>query len=524
MKKLFLVFFLLLTACTPKEEPVTRKTVDELRELLKDADASDFTKDVSTAYSLFPIAFADSNGDNIGDIQGIIGQLDYLNDNDPTTDTDLGIDAVWFNPLYPSDTYHKYDIKDYKAIDPSFGTLDDFKELVSEMHKRGIKIILDMVFNHTSDTHPWFTQGISGKSPFDEYYMIKTKIKMSDYPGNAGWYGKNSRMYFAGFWNEMPDLNAESDLVREELHSVLDFWMDLGVDGFRYDAVTQIYAVNEYPTGTQLLQLSKQYWMEMKAYVESKNKAVYTVGEAWVSAISASSYAIGFDSLFNFDLATGIINTVKNGSSANFLDNYINGQKLYDSKTDHYVDAIFLTNHDQNRIMSEVSGDIDTAKMAASILFTLPGIPFVYYGEELGMKGMKPDEHIREGFKWNDTTMPPVADWVFNQYNQSTPSYEEQVNDPNSMFTHYRTLIKLRKNSEVLRFGDLQKIDSNFKFIAFSRTYNGKTLIIVHNVSNTQQSFTLPQEGTVLYTHKTVTVTGTQADFAPQSTLILEVN
>jgi alpha-amylase len=300
--------------------------------------------------------------------------------------------------------------------------------------------------------------------------------------------------------------------------------MDLGVDGFRYDAVTQVYALNEYPKGTQLLQLSKQYWMEMKEFVESKNKSVYTVGEAWISANMASSYAAGFDSLFNFDLAVGILTAVKNGSSANFIDNYVNGQNLFSTKTDHYVDAIFLTNHDQNRIMSEVSGDKEKAKLAANILFTLPGIPFVYYGEELGMSGIKPDEHIREPFVWNDGIVPPMADWVSNQYNKDTPSYEDQVNDPNSMFTLYRTLIALRKTSEVLRFGDLKKIDSTYKFIAFSRTYNDKTWLIIHNVSNTAQTFTLSSEGTVIYTHNKVTLTGTQADFDPQSTLILEVN
>jgi len=524
MKKTLVVFLLLLSACTPKIDPVTRKTVEELEVLLKEADASDFSQAVSTAYSLFPIAFADSNGDNKGDLQGVISKLDYLNDNDPSTTTDLGIDAVWFNPIYPSDTYHKYDINDYKAIDKDFGTMDDFKQLIAEAHNRGIRIILDMVFNHSSDTNPWFTQGIAGKSPFDEYYMIKTKIKMSDYPSNQGWYGKNSRMYFAGFWNEMPDLNAESDLVRTELKGVLDFWMALGVDGFRFDAVTQVYALNEYPKGTQLLALSKQYWMEMKEYIESKDKTVYTVGEAWVGANLAASYAAGFDSLFNFDLAVGILTAVKNGSSANFIDNYLNGQNVFETKTDHYVDAIFLTNHDQNRIMSEVSGDKAKAKLAANLLFTLPGIPFVYYGEELGMSGIKPDEHIREPFVWNNSTQPPMADWVSNQYNKDTPTYEEQVSDPDSMFQLYRALIALRKSSEVLRFGDLKKIESSYKFVAFSRTYNNKTWLVIHNVSASEQQFTLPQSGTVVYTHKTVTLNGSQATFAPQSTLIIEVN
>jgi len=524
MKKIIVVVLLLLTGCTPKVEPVLRKTVKELQVLLKDANADKFTQSVSTAYSLFPIAFADSNGDNKGDLQGIISKLDYLNDNDPSTKTDLEIDAVWMNPIFPSNTYHKYDVDDYRAIDKDFGTMDDFKQLLSEAHKRGIKIILDMVFNHTSDTNPWFTKGISGESPFDEYYMIKTKIKMSDYPGNTGWYGLNSRMYFGGFWNEMPDLNAENELLRTELKGILDFWMDLGVDGFRFDAVTQVYALNEYPRDTPILALSKQFWMEMKEHIESKNKDVYTVGEAWAGAILASSYASGFDSLFNFDLASGIVAAVKNGSASNFMDNYLNGKNVFKSKTDNYVDAIFLTNHDQNRIMSEVSGDLGKAKLAANILFTLPGIPFVYYGEELGMAGMKPDEHIREPFVWNKTTTPPMADWVFNQYNESTPPYDQQVNDPNSLFQLYRTLIQLRKNSEVLRYGDITKIESNSYLIAFSRSYQGKTWMILHNVSNLPQTFPLSKTGTIIYTHQSVSIDGTQASLGAQSTLILEVN
>ena len=525
MKKLILVLLLLLSACTPKVEQPKRKTVNELEEILKDANAEAFVQDVSTAYSLFPIAFADSDNNNKGDLKGIISKLDYLNDNDPTTDTDLGIDAVWFNPIYPSATYHKYDIDDYKAIDRDFGTIEDFKTLITEAHKRNIKIILDMVFNHTSDTHPWFVKGIAGTKPFDEYYMIKTQIKMSDYPGNAGWHGKNSKMYFGGFWNEMPDLNAESELVRAELRTVLDFWMALGVDGFRFDAVTQVYATNEYPKGNPNLAMSKQFWMEMKAYIESKDKDIFTVGEAWETANLAASYAAGFDSVFNFDLALGIVNAVENGSAPNLMDNYINGKAVFDAKTDHYVDAIFLTNHDQNRIMSEVSGDIDKAKLAANILFTLPGIPFVYYGEELGMKGMKPDEHIREPFVWTKGTSIPMADWVENQYNKTTPSYEEQVLDQNSMFHHYRKWIALRKDNAILRFGDIQKVQTTYSLIGFTRTYESKTWLILHNVSNIEQFYTLTKSGTIIHSSKSSTsVVDLSVTLSPRSTLIMELN
>ncbi len=526
MKKFALVLLLLLSACSPKQTPSTRKTIEELELALKETSADAFAQEVSTVYSLFPIAFADSNGDSKGDLQGVISKLDYLNDNDPSTNTDLGIDAIWFNPIYPSDTYHKYDIKDYENIDRDFGTLDDFKLLVTQMHQRGIKIILDMVFNHTADNHPWFQQAISGKIPFDEYYMIFTKRDASKYTKSAAWYGINSKIYYAGFWNEMPDLNAESELVRNELRKVIDFWMNLGVDGFRFDAAPWVYSVDEYPIGTNVLALNQQFWMEMKDYIKTKNKDIYLVGEVWLSASSAANYGKGFDALFNFDLAAGILNAVNAGSSTNFLSSYLNGMKIIKMKTDHYIDAIFLSNHDQNRVMSVLSGDLGKAKLAANILFTLPGIPYVYYGEELGMQGMKPDENIREPFVWTTGSNPPMADWVSSKYNKTTPTVDQQVNDPESMFSMYQTLIALRKNSEVLRFGDLQSLAIiSYKLIGFSRTYQGKTWIILHNIAlRDQQFYTLEKNGTPIYQHNSVSIDGLNVTLGPQSTVILEIN
>ena len=526
MKKLVLVFLLLLTACAPKQPTTNRKTIAELQVLLKGYTADAFAQDVSTAYSLFPIAFADSNNDSKGDLQGVISKLDYLNDNNPATATDLGIDAVWFNPIYPSDTYHKYDIKNYKDIDPTFGTLDDFKALVAGMHERGIKIILDMVFNHTALNHPWFQQGIAGTKPYDKYYMIFTKRDATLYTKSSAWYGINSRIYYAGFWSGMPDLNAENEAVRAELRSVIDFWMDLGVDGFRFDAAPWVYSVDEYPIGTNVLEKNQQFWMEMKEYIKSKGKNTYMVGEVWLGAQQAANYASGFDSVFNFDLALGLLNAVNDGSSTNFLSQYLNGMKIYDMKTDNYLDAIFLSNHDQNRVMSVLSGDIDKAKLAANILFTLPGIPYVYYGEELGMMGQKPDENIREPFVWTTGTNPPMADWEVSKYNKDTPTYEQQVNDPNSMFNMYRTLIALRKNSEILRYGDLKSLDIiSYKLIGFSRSYNGKTWIILHNIAlRDQQTFTLPSASAIVYQHKDVTLDGLKVTLGPQSSVIFEVN
>jgi len=525
MRKLLLIIVLVLSACAKPVEEVKRLTVEELKVLLKDTSADGFTDDVSSAYSLFPIAFADSNGDGKGDLQGIINQLDYLNDNNPETNTDLGIDAVWLNPIYPSDTYHKYDINDYKAIDPAFGTIDDFKNLITEANKRGIKIILDMVFNHTSDTNPWFLKAIGGVEPFDEYYHVYTKIKLSDYPGSVGWYGRNSRMYYAGFWIEMPDLNLESELVRNELKSVLDFWLDLGVSGFRFDAAQHVYDPNEYPKGTNLMVKNKQFWMEMKNYVKSKSPDTYLVAEIWESTSSNAPYAPGFDSLFNFELAGNIVAAVMSGNSSKLLSSYQNAMKILGTKTDHYTDAIFLTNHDQDRIMSQLDGDVDKAKLAANILFTMPGIPFIYYGEELGMQGIKPDEYIREPFIWDGTLDIPNADWEVGKYNLNLDPYSVQVSHPDSMFNTYRTLIALRKGSQVLRYGDFVSLDiSTSRVIAYSRTYNSQKWIILHNLNSSTQTVSLSEQGTIIYQHKASTFIDGVIELSPQSTLIIEVN
>jgi glycosidase len=186
---LSLLLITLLMGCVvapPAEE--TDYTVDELKELLLEYNAENFLKDVSVAYNIFPIAFADASGDNIGDLRGIIDKLDYLNDGDPNTTTDLGITAIWLNPIYPSDTYHKYDVKDYYDIDPRFGTLEDFQELVDKANERGIKIILDFVFNHSSIDHPWFRQALKGDEPYVDYYRIEKTLPVDLYPNKTGWH------------------------------------------------------------------------------------------------------------------------------------------------------------------------------------------------------------------------------------------------------------------------------------------------------------------------------------------------
>lgn len=505
MKKFILISLLFLSACSQVEPVVesTRLSIDELEIELENANADAFYVDVSTAYSLFPIAFADSDGDKHGDLVGIIEKLDYLNDNDPNTTTDLGIDAIWLNPIHPTTSYHKYDVIDYYDIDPKLGDLEDFKRLIEEAHSRGIKIILDMVFNHTSSQHPWFLKALMEEEPYFSYYNIEEKVEFSEYPGKTGWNIKNGLTYYSGFWSEMPELDVENEAVRDELKAILSFWMDLGVDGFRYDAAKHVYDTNEYPSGTPLLQLNKQFWMELRDYVKDINPDVFLIGEVWLDSNSAAPYAPGFDSLFNFDVQGKLVQTIKNEYQSNFI-NYVNDSiQKYENKSDSFVNAIFLSNHDQDRIFSQLSSSENKLRLAANLLFALPGIPFIYYGEELGMTGVKPDEKIREPFVWNRDEALPNSMWEPWVYNTKTPSYEEQVTDPNSIWSMYKDLIALRKAYPVLKDGKLEAIDfQNNRVIGLLRSDDSTKIAQISNLGSEAVDLSLDFNSSILYNNK----------------------
>ncbi len=521
MKKLLLVFLLVLSACVSKEPTVKRKTVDELAALLEGSNADKFASEVSVAYNIFPISYADSNGDGKGDLRGIIDHLDVLNDGDSMTDTDLGITAIWLNPIHPSNSYHKYDVIDYYAVDPDFGTLEDFQDLSDACEERGIKLILDIVFNHTADDNPWFIKAMAGDKVYRDYYRIEEKLTSKLYPNKTGWSFRNSLAYYASFWDQMPELNAESEAVRVEMKKILAFWMDRGVDGFRYDAAPRVYDANEYPIGTGTMELNKQFWMEMKEYVKSVNPDILLLAEVWMPASQAAPYAKGFDSMFNFDLASGIVNTVMQGYQTNFVSTYLNGKNYFTGRNANYLDSTFLTNHDQNRIMSTLSGDVAKAKLAANILFTFPGIPFIYYGEELGMTGAKPDERIREPYRWTSQSEIPNALWESWEYNLNTVPYEIQTKDESSMFSLYRRLIHLRDESPILRFGDIQGLTLSNKVLGYTRTFEGKTLTIVHNLDRFPQSVDLNVIGSILYQHGDVGFSSNKLTLQPYASVVI---
>lgn len=433
-------------------------------------------------YEIFVRSFYDSNGDGIGDFNGITQKLDYLNDGDPHTDTDLGITALWLMPIYPSPSYHGYDITDYRAVNPQYGTMDDFKHLLNEAHKRGIKIIIDFVINHTSDQHPWFINSASGPGAAKRNWYIWS----SNDPGYAGpwgqqvWYEKNGSYYYAIFWSGMPDLNYGNKDVTAEIEDIAQYWYkDIGIDGYRMDAAQYLVESGQNQANTDA---TRAWWRNFYAFQKNLDPGLMSVGEVWISTADVVPYTgKGLDYCFEFDLASALVNSVKSGNPEG-LKNKL--QEVVDSYPPLQY-GVFLTNHDQNRVMDELGQDVRKARLAAGILLTLPGIPYIYYGEEVGMLGTKPDENIRRPMQWSGDTnggFTSGTPWEalntnFNEFNVNTMSA-----DSSSLWNVYRRFIHLRAGNEALREGDYTGVESGNSYVlAYLRSTPDESLLVIHN-------------------------------------------
>ena len=399
-----------------------------------------------TTYEIFVYSFRDSNGDGIGDLNGIREKLDYI--------ADMGFDQIWLTPVHPSDTYHKYDVDDYCAIDPAFGTMEDYEALLQECHARGIHVLLDLVLNHTSDTHPWFRAATdylrtlpAGKDPvFEEcpyvWYYTFSREPMDGFVPLEGtsWY------YEARFWSEMPDLNLGNEVVREEIKNIVQFWLDKGVDGFRLDAVTSYVTAN--PDAN----------IEFLKYLTDTCKSIkpdcYLVGEAWTDRLSiANLYASGIDSLFDFPFsnAEGVIRSTLNGSykASDFVEAMKLAEQAYGEVNPNYVDAPFYTNHDMGRSAGYYAQDDGpVTKMAYALSLFMPGNSFVYYGEEIGMKGAGKDENKRAPMYWTaDASAPGMCTGPegMDDVQMKFPPLDEQMSDDLSLWRWFTEVIRVRK-------------------------------------------------------------------------------
>lgn len=440
----------------------------------------------TTWYEIFVRSFKDSDGDGIGDFRGIISQLDYLNDGDPNTSSDLGITAIWLMPIMPSPSYHGYDITDYKTVNPDYGTMEDFKDLMQACHERGIRVIIDFVVNHTSSEHPWFEAALKGDPVYKDYYVWEKEEPTSKGPwGQDPWHkGSNGEYYYGAFWGGMPDLNYHNPKVTEEVYAISDFWVqEVGVDGFRIDAARYLY---EEGWILQDSDSNVQWFKDWAKHLETLKPDIFTIGEVWAENAVIAKYADGqgMKALFAFDLAEDLKGSIFAPDPSRLIKSY--NTTLETNALNSF--GTFLSNHDQQRVASMIGNRVRKLKLAAFAYLTGPGMPFIYYGEEIGMLGNKPDEFLRTPMQWSSAVnggFSTSVPWETLNGDWEENNVEVQNNDPESLLNWYRQLINLRNTHPALNSGDYAAFSSNCRALyATLRTYGDEVVLSVINIGN----------------------------------------
>ena len=444
----------------------------------------------AVCYEIFVRSFFDSDGDGIGDFKGLTEKLDYINDGDPATQRDLGARCVWLMPIMPSPSYHGYDATDYYRVNPQYGTAEDFKRFVAEARRRGIRVLIDMVLNHASSEHPFFKEALLDPgSPYRAWWRFAPTAQGPGPWGNVAWHKNPYRdeYYYGVFWHGMPDLNYAHAPVREEAKKVASFWLrEMGVDGFRLDAIPYLVEENGRLAGTPG---THAFFREYATHVRNVNPESYTVGEVWDSVgAMLPYYPDQLDSHFGFELSNAIVQAVRGGSAKDLFAGYLRLQAALPAERW----SPFLRNHDQTRTATELGGNVARQKLAATLLLTLPGLPFVYYGEEIGMTGDKPDPRLRTPMHWTTgraagfTTGHP---WEPLQPDSNSVTVAAQDSDPGSLLNLFRRLIHLRAATPALAGGTLVPLrTSDSSVAAFVRTDAARPVLVVANLADSPRS------------------------------------
>ena len=506
-------------------------------------------RDVNAIYQIYPRSFMDANGDGVGDLRGVIDRLDYING----TEESLGIDAIWFSPIFPSPQADMgYDVSDYCDIDPLFGTLEDFKELVEKAHKKDIKVMLDFVPNHSSNEHPWFIESKKNKNgPYGDYYTWRDAKPDGSLPNNwqsifggPAWTWDDTRQqyYLHTFLKEQPDLNWDNPAVRREMQNVIRFWMELGVDGIRADAVRGLSKdpelgddpINEKWSGKptdlnkfgSLIHTHSRFWKNLFPYLREMTDVIAEFDDRIMifedypdEHFSTKEQYLGFYGInpkvsmpFNFD---GLHVQFDATSFRNFVTEF-QGMLNPDVHTPVYC----FSNHDQPRIVSRMGG-LEQARVVAFLQLTLPGLPTVYYGDELGMPNtpIRHDEirdlsafssgddsvgrdPCRTPMQWDSgehAGFSNVKPWLPVGPTLLTSNVKTQTEERDSLLALYQRLLALRARHEILRHGTYEVLDEfGANAFIFSRWHEGAHVYVALNFDSRPLNVKLPHNGRIL--------------------------
>lgn len=515
----------------------------------------------SVVYQIYPKSFKDSNGDGIGDIKGIIEKLDYLKE--------LGVNVLWISPMLesPQDD-NGYDISDYRRIYEDYGTMEDYEKMLSEAHKRDIKVLMDLVVNHTSDEHNWFIESRKSKdNPYRDYYIWKDPVNGKEpnnwggvFGGSAWEYDEKTQMYYLHlFSKKQPDLNWENEKVRREVYDMMTFWCEKGIDGFRMDVISMISKNQAFPDGEVKNGLYGDFnpycvhGPRIHEFLQEMNKEVLsrydimTVGEtSGVTIEEAQKYA-GEDRnelnmVFQFEHVEDACGDHGKWTTAkfNFRDFKKTMIKWQEELQGKAWNSLFLGNHDQPRSVSRFGNDNPayretSAKMLATCLHMMQGTPYVYQGEELGMTNvyfdkledyrdiesinfftelteagiMTPEymmkclmlrsrDNARTPMQWDDSAQGGFTSgkpWIRINSNYKEINAVQQLGDPDSVFHYYQKLIRLRKEKDIIVYGDFEALcRDDDKIFAYTRKLDQKKLLTVCNFSDQNAEMDIPEE------------------------------
>ena len=464
-----------------------------------------FTTDFTCAdnyrvfYEIFVGSFSDSNGDGIGDLRGIINRMDYLNDGDPASGKSLGVEGLWLTPIFESPSYHKYDVADYYAIDPQLGTMDDLKELLAVCHERNVLVILDLPINHTARRNSWYSSFLMARrsgdteSPYYDFYSTSPK-------GEAAPAGRvfqeasgTDVLVECNFSDGMPELNYDCEGVREAVLDVAKFYLDLGVDGFRFDAAKYIYLGDN--------ERSAAFWEWYMGELRAVKPDVYAVAEVWDADGVTDFYYPAMD-CFNFTMSQsgGTIADTANHRDATRLTSYV-GQYCASvaAMREGAMIVPFVSNHDMDRAAGFLTVSSGNMKMAANLYLLGPGSPFIYYGEEIGMKGSRgganTDANRRLAMLWGDgDTVRDPEGTTYGADKQADTSVAAQLPDPDSLYNYYKELLMLRHANPEIARGQYRSLPlSGTKLGGFVSTWQDKEVCVIHNT--TEDALTLELDG-----------------------------
>ena len=470
-------------------------------------------------YEVFVYSYQDSNGDGVGDLPGLLSRLDYI--------SGLGYNGLWLMPVMPSPSYHKYDVTDYRAVDPQYGTLEDMRALVDACHERDMRIIIDLPVNHTSTGHPWFTAACEAlrqgdeSCPYVDYYCFSHENGSKMVPvSGTDWYYEEQ---FSG--GNMPDLNLASPAVQEEIRAIMAFWLqEVGVDGFRLDAVTSYFASD---TAQNIAFLS---WLKQTA--ETLKPGSYLVGEVWsgLNAI-AEYYTSGVDSFFLFPVsqAEGYIAAALRSRKPAAA--YVQAIDKLAQAIPEGVWAPFLSNHDTGRTIGSLQARQapEKAKFAEGLLSMLGGNAFTYYGEEIGMVGAGDDPNKRLPMYWNDTDMTALPPGV-TKVEYAYPCADAQLEDPASLLNYCRAVNLARLKTPAIARGKHETVFSDELTCLLRRTLGEDACYIAINCSSkAPQTITLPEAGLSIVSDletgtEAAALSGTELTLPPYAIVILSAD